>query len=506
LAISAQQIREAKSISSKAPLTFKQFIAIVRPSYKWSKFSEILAERLQEVADGKIKRLMVFMPPRHGKSELVSRLFPAYFLYRFPYRFVGLASYSQGLANTLSRAAKSNYNKAVAEIAGLSALSTKSVKQWETDAGGGFWCCGVGGEATGKGLHLGIVDDPLKNAEQAASLTIKEKQRDWWSSTFYTREQPTIHDDFEAAFVVVQTRWDEGDLAGWLLSAEAEAATNEDEAEYAEKWHIINLPALAEEEPQKFPSTCTVEPDWRQPGEALWPEVRDVKKLRRICKRVGTRIWASLFQQRPAPAEGAIFKKGWFGYYKQLPPMKAAWGTWDTALKAKEKNDESANVIAGEGEDGNCYIMGAAHGHWETPALAKWLVDQARWYRNRYGETWKGDYVEDKVSGTTMMQFVRKSDPDVMIIPIQVDGDKVARAHGVSPLCETGRVLFPDPDQYPATRKGIEDLINNLLFFPNGASDDLTDAFVYALKRFLGTLRVAGQKPKKERERKGSYY
>ncbi|RME24447.1 MAG: terminase, partial [Candidatus Zixiibacteriota bacterium] len=166
----------------KRTLTFREYIQRVNPRFKFYRHIEKLIAVLQRVADGEINRLMVFMPPRHGKSETVSRLFSAYYLYKHPERWVGINSYAAELAYTLSRNARENY------VAGGGALKNDAaaVKHWETGKNGGLWAAGVGGPITGKGFHLGIIDDPLKNAEEAASDTIRAKQKDWYRSTFST--------------------------------------------------------------------------------------------------------------------------------------------------------------------------------------------------------------------------------------------------------------------------------------------------------------------------------
>jgi hypothetical protein len=289
------------------PPTFRQFVDRVCPRYRWYRHAVVLGDVLQRVADGTLKRLMVFMPPRHGKSEAVSRLFAAYYLYRYPHRWVGINSYGQSLANTLSRAARENYTRAGGPIA----RDAAAVTHWETGRGGGLWAAGVGGPIAGKGFHLGIIDDPVKNSAEAASPTVQATHRVWYPSTFYTREEPNPDTgDPDGAIVVIQTRWNEGDLAGWLLEREA------DDDQSPERWHILNLPAIAEDAPQSFPATCTVEPDWRAPGEPLCPERRPLEKLRRIEKRTLPRFWSALYQQRPMPAEGGDFKREWFRYWR----------------------------------------------------------------------------------------------------------------------------------------------------------------------------------------------
>lgn len=291
---------------------------------------------------------MVSMPPRHGKSQTVSRLFAAYYLRRYPERWVGLASYGADLAYTLSRAARENYRAAGGQFA------TEGVENWETGRGGGMWATGVGGPATGKGFSLGLIDDPIKNAEDAASETVRAKQREWWQSTFYTRQAPN------AAIIVIQTRWHEDDLSGWLLAQEAA------DDEEPERWHIVNMPAVAEAEVQAFPPTCTVEPDRRQPGEALCPERYSVEKLRRIERRVGSYFWAALYQGRPRPPDGAMFKREWFAMARQSPQVVARVRYWDKAASVKAGAKYTAGVLLGLCADGRIVVEHVVRGQWST--------------------------------------------------------------------------------------------------------------------------------------------
>jgi len=219
-----------------------------------------------------------------------------------------------------------------------------------------------------------------------------------------------------------------------------------------------------------------------------WPVAGTTRKLRHgllLCSAAAGQI-----QQRPAPAQGALFKLEWFANrYRTLPQFVRVAAFWDTAIKANEENDETACVVLGVSADGNPYILAAAHGHWETPEVVAKLIEQSARLLKIYRHNYAGDYVEDKVSGTTLMQYVRRSQPDLSLIPIRADADKTIRAHGVTPICETGRVLFPDPAIFPAARQWTDDLVNNLISFPAAKNDDLTDAFVYAVKWFLTSSR-----------------
>jgi hypothetical protein len=180
-----------------------------------------------------------------------------------------------------------------------------------------LWAAGVGGPITGKGYHLGIIDDPIKNAEEAQSETIRAKHRDWYDSTFYTRAEPG------AAIIIVLTRWNESDLAGYVLSKE------EDEAE---RWHVINFQAIRDSaDVATFPVGCSVAEDWRADGEALCPERYPIERLHKIASKIGKYFFAALFQQRPRPKEGNFFKRHWFnvarGYTERLH-VRALLGSW----------------------------------------------------------------------------------------------------------------------------------------------------------------------------------
>uniref|UniRef100_A0A6M3XQ49 Putative terminase n=1 Tax=viral metagenome TaxID=1070528 RepID=A0A6M3XQ49_9ZZZZ len=270
---------------------YLSFAKIVNPKFLPYRHNIMLAEHLEAVVAGDINRLMVFEPPRHGKSEQVSRILPAYFLFKHPDKWVGLTSYGASLATGMSRNAKSNYARVAGRVKSKAGQERKDgVEEWQTMVGGGMWAAGVGGAMTGKGFHLGIVDDPIKNAEEAFSNTIREKQKEWWESTFYTRAEP------DAAIVLVQTRWHEEDLSGWLLEVM--------EKESPEHWTIINLPAIKDKHHYMWPVTCNIVPDWRRDGEALCPERYDVVALRRLMHGEGGYFAEALYQQRPSSVTG----------------------------------------------------------------------------------------------------------------------------------------------------------------------------------------------------------
>lgn len=455
------KLEAAKERGERGNLSFREFVSLVNPRYRWFKHCEVLGDVLQRVADGEISRLMIFMPPRHGKSEETSRLFSAYFLWRYPERKVGLCSYSAGLAYTLSRAAKDFYLAGGGELRN----DAKAVKQWETPQGGMFWAAGVGGEATGKGWHLGIIDDPLKNAEQSQSQVIREKQKEWFQSTFSTREEPE-----GGALIFILTRWNEDDLAGWQLMQEL--GKEEDETE---NWHIVNFPALAEAEAPEFPASCTVEPDWRQPGEALCPERYNLKKLKRICAQVGAYFWNALFQQRPRPLEGAFFKAAWFKNIVGAVPADCKFVRyWDKA-GSDGRGDYTVGVLMARwlDEDGipTFFIVDVVRGQWEAIEREQKIRQTAMMDVSRYGEDKVKIWMEQE-GGSGGKESAQASKRRLAGYSVQVEtvtGDKAVRADPFRTQASEMNVKLVRGDWNVA-------YVNELTAFPNGRNDDQVDA------------------------------
>ena len=435
----------------KTPETLAQFIRRVNPKFRFYGHVDKLIAVLQRVADGEISRLMVFMPPRHGKSETVSRLFSAYYLHRHPRRWVAITSYAAELAFTLSRAARDNYLGA----GGSLREDAAAVRHWETEQGGGLWATGVGGPATGKGFHLGIIDDPLKNAEEAASETIREKQRDWYRSTFSTREEPG------GAIIVIMTRWHEDDLSGWLLAHEA---SNEDEPE---RWHIVNMPAIAEGA-RDFPATCTVEADEREPGEVLCAERYPAEKLRAIERRIGQYFWAALFQQRPGPRDGDFFKRQWFSIVDALPAGCRFVRYWDKA-GSHDRGAFSAGVLMAVASDGRFFVVDVKRGQWsaaerEAVILQTAHIDQARY---RDVQIWMEQ--EPGSGGKESAENTVRNLAGFSVHTETVSGNKALRADPFSAQAAVGNVYLVAGDWN-------EGYLSELAAFPNGKYKDQVDA------------------------------
>ncbi len=447
----------AKQQTTGAPLSFRDFIALVNPRYQFYRHCDELIAVLQRVADDELHRVMVFMPPRHSKSETVSRLFTAYYLYRHPERFVGLASYGADLAYTLSRAARENFMRAGGQLN----QAAKAVKQWLTTAGGGFWAAGVGGPATGKGFHLGVIDDPLKDAEQAASETIRAKQKDWFGSVFSTREEPG------GAIVVLQTRWHEDDLSGYLLTLEADEP---------ERWHIVNMPAIAEARTEPFPATCTVQPDWRQDGEALCPERYPLDKLTKLAKRIGEYFFGALFQQRPRPRDGGMFKRPWFEIVPAAPVDARRVRYWDKASTAGA-GDYTVGLRMARGHDGFWYIEDVVRGQWSSGQRDTVIKQTAALDGDDatiWGEQEPGSGGKDSADA-----FVRM----LAGYPVYVEratGDKQTRAEPFAAQCEARNVKLVQGTWNKA-------YLDELCTFPNGTHDDQVDTSSGAFNKLTDT-------------------
>ena len=433
--------------ADRQALTFPGFIRRVNSRFEFYPHVAQLVNVLQKVADGEINRLMVFMPPRHGKSETVSRLFAAYYLWRYPERWVGLNSYSSELAYTLSRNARENF----VDAGGQLSVDAHAVRHWETGQGGGLWAAGVGGPITGKGFHLGIIDDPLKNAEEAASPTIRRKQKDWYQSTFSTRAEPN------AVEIVIQTRWHEDDLSGWLLAEGGE-------------WHIVSMPAIAEEEQRVFPGTCTVEADQRLAGMPLCEERYDGERLAEIRTEIGNYFWAALYQQRPAPREGGYFKRSWFPIVSAVPAgCQTFVRYWDKAA-TPDGGAHSAGVLMTRGPDNRYYVVDVVRGQWSVAEREATMEQTAHLDRQR----WIGQYniwmeQEPGSGGKESAEASVKRLAGFAAYKEPVTGSKELRAEPFAAQAEVGNVSLLEG-------AWNADYIEELASFPHGTFKDQVDA------------------------------
>jgi predicted phage terminase large subunit-like protein len=427
------------------PLTFREYVDRVQPGYIWYDWNVRLAAVLQRVADDELKRVLVSAPPRHGKSEEISRLFTGYYLYRHPERWVGLSSYALALAQSLSRNAR-NYYRA---MGAPESSEASAVTHWETGKGGGMWAAGVGGPLTGKGFHLGVIDDPTKNQEEALSDVVRQSHKDWYQSTFYTRREP------DAAIVVIMTRWHGDDLVGWLLEQEA--------GEKPERWHIVDFPALAGE-PAEWPATCTVEPDPRAAGEALCPERYSRDELERIRTRVGAYWFAAMYQGRPRPREGALFKRAWFDVVPVAPVGGETVRAWDIAASAGSGDWTVGLKMRRIGA--TFYVLDVVRGQWDAGDRDRIIKQTA----SQDGKAVRVRAPQDPgAAGKDLAAHIRRLLVGYDIQTRVVSGDKVVRANPMVSQAQGGNVVLVRGDWNKV-------YLDEVCDFPFGKNDDQADA------------------------------
>ncbi|MFN4868216.1 MAG: terminase [Cyanobium sp.] len=473
------------------PQTLRSFITEAYPRYGFHRWAEVLIELLQQVADGQISRLIVTCQPRLGKSLLVSKLFPAYFLQRYPQLFAAIASYSAELAYAHSREARHFYR-----VTGhLLARDSAAVGNWLTRQRGGCIAAGVDGPFTGKGYSLGIIDDPYKGPGDAASPALRQKLIDWLRSVWVTRAEPSsvLGPDGStlpnlSAQVVVLTRWDHQDVIGWLYEQEL--------GEAPQHWTVLDLPAIAEEPTDRpqLPPTCTLIPDWRQAGEALCPERFPLPELLKIRARLGAYWWAALYQQRPSPASGSIFLRQWIR--PPFPREEAGEGrqrqyallalSCDLSFKGEAESDYCGFCLAGlvapparhgiprTGESQGpmvpqeleIEVLWAARHRFGLPEVIRFLLGCLEALEQQ-GLRPNAVLIEDAANGPAVLQTLRRRVPGML--PITARGSKETRAHAVAPLVEAGQIRFHHRSQ---------PLVEEAIRFPKG-SKDLVDAFCH---------------------------
>lgn len=299
------------------------------------------------------------LTPTH--NSLTMQLFVGYYLYRFPERWVGLASYNGDLAHFLARRARDYFVERGAAV--YSSRDARSSRYWEQAGRGGLWVAGAGGSITGRGGNLLVLDDPLKNDEEAESEVIREGRNRWLDATWSTRGEPPRQK------VYIQTRWHPRDPIGYTIQ---KAAADEN----AESWHYINFEAIRSNDPMEVPPKVTLEPDWREPGEALCPERFPLKSLLAIKASVGSHWWNALYQGRPTVREGRVLKAAWFETVGAVPQdvvMRVrGWDLAGTDVRGGKTEtrepDYTVGVRMSRGRDGIFYIEHMHYGQW-SPKL-----------------------------------------------------------------------------------------------------------------------------------------
>lgn len=409
-----------------------------------------LYKALHRVTTGKCKRLIITMPPRHGKSETVTIRYAAWRLEREPKLNIILGSYNQKLANRFSRRIRSIVEERIPL-----AKDKRSADEWETKVRGGVKAVGVGAGITGFGGSLVIIDDPVKNRAQAESRTMRDNVWDWFNDDIYTRLEPG------ASIILIQTRWHEDDLAGRLLKQSADGG---------EDWEKVDLPALAEDG----------DPLGRPIGEALWPERYSSQDFEAIRRQQGTYSFSALYQQQPVPSDGGLFKREWFQHIVSRPPNGLVWARgYDLAISTKTTSDLTASFRCAFDRSGNLYIADGFCRRIEYPEQRRYVIDRVRTERN----TSHG--IEKALHGQALVQDLRQ-DVKVRGRPIEairVDADKITRALAWAGLAEDGKVIL-------VQGSWIDDFVDEVCSFPYGSHDDQVDAVSLAVRMLARRKRA----------------
>ncbi len=438
------RLREMRRESPRK-LTYYEWLKETTPKFNWDwPHLVYVRERIDCVLNGTLKRLMIFMPPRHGKSSIGTMRLPAYILENDPSARIISLAYNQTLAEKFSR-----QTRRIAQTRIQLSTERTAVSDWETPQGGGLRSVGVGGGITGMGADYFFIDDPIKNREEANSQVYREKVWDCYKDDIYTRLEPG------ASIILIMTRWHEDDLAGRILASED-----------GPNWEVVNLPAFAESNDALG----------REIGQPLCPERYDTPRLLELQSVMGASFQA-LFQQRPSAIEGEIFKREFWPYYKQCSPYKMIVQSIDTAFKTKKENDFSVIHTYGL-TDTKFQLIDRWKAKVEFPDLKRAVIAKAAEFAPNE------ILIEDKASGQSLIQELRRG-TNLPIIAIKVDTDKISRAHASIGSIEAGRLELPESAPW------LLDYIDTLAVFPNGVHDDDVDATTQFLSRH-------GFKPQKD--------
>lgn len=434
---------------------------------------QLLDHHLLGVADRRTQRLLWTMSPQEGKSQRIARTFPLWLLLRNPDARIGIASYELGVARRWGRAIRNDV-KSHPELGLRVRDDTAAAHEWQLDGhDGGVYCVGIGGALTGRPIDgVLIIDDPVKGRAEADSDTYRQIAVDWWSETASTRLAPGT------PVVMDMTRWHEADLGGYML------------ANHRTEWTYVNIPALADHDPAKGES----DPLGRQPGEwMVSARGRDTANWEQRRRDAGSRGFAALYQGRPAPAEGTLFKRGDWQYYSpalnrcgpggawRAESMDEVLQSWDMAFKDTKGSDYVVGQVWGR-KGADVYLLDQVRDRLDFPATCRAVEAlSAKWPQCN------GKLVEDKANGPAVIAQLRSRVAG--LIAITPKDSKYARASSVAPFVEAHNVHLPDPAAAPWVGAFVEELAG----FPNSAHDDQVDAMSQAVSRMLGDHGSADQ-------------
>jgi predicted phage terminase large subunit-like protein len=456
----AQAYTEAVT-REKATVEFMEFVRVMWPGFIHGRHHALMAKKFEDIANGKIKRLIINMPPRHTKSEFASYLLPAWFLGKYPNKKIIQCSNTAELAVGFGRKVRNlvdgeQYAKVFPNVRLRS--DSKAAGRWSTNGNGEYFAIGVGGTVTGKGADLLIIDDPHSEQEAALAASnpeVYDKVYEWYGSGPRQRLQPG------GAIVIVMTRWGKRDLTGRILQSTIERDGDE--------WEQIDLPAILPSE------------------KPLWPEFWSYEELVKLRNELPVSKWSAQYQQQPTSEAGALVKREWWQMWEQENPPQCEFiiQSWDTAFTKNERSDYSACTTWGvfykdeNPDDANVILLDAFKERLEFPELKEKAL--------QYYKEWEPDafIVEAKASGAPLIFELRR-----MGIPVQEftptrGNDKISRVNSVSDLFASGKIWCP-------RTRWAEEVMEEMAAFPNSDHDDLVDSSTQALIRFRkgGFLRL----------------
>lgn len=469
--------RNALALTAKEELAwhnYADYFQLANPGMKMYPHVKLICDKLQKIADGEQHFYIIELAPQHGKSLTITKTFPSYYLMKYPDKHAMIVAYSQDLYSQFAASNRRAFSEWCGAVppenkrlaVGKNTATTFSI----VDHRGGFYATSVLGGATGMSADLLIIDDPIKNAEEAGSPTIKDKIWNEWNLTFYPRLQKG------GSVIVIMTRWQTDDLAGRLLQKSSLP------------WEEIKLPAIATDIPAGQTDAIG-----RHNGEALCPQLHTLKELLTHKHDMGTFKFTALYQQSPTIEGGNIIKREWIKYYVPDRETMLALGltekdvailprhldesvqAWDATFKSKANDDYVAGQTWSR-RGANAYLrIGWCHKRLSFTQTLDAIRSQSRMYPEATAKL-----VEDKANGPAIIDTLRREIAGIMSVSPRSDS-KEARTASVSPFFEAGQIYVPHPLWHPET----EDLVEEWVGFPNMPHDDQVDSMVYAVRRLL---------------------